>query len=330
MNFYDVVFHQPVVNLFYGIFVLTRDVGVATVMMALIIRLVMWPFIKKSYITGQKTRLIQPLIKQIQKAYKGNLMGQQEALKKLYLKYDIKASLSGLVILLQLPIYIALFNLIQNIPNSDRLDGLYSFLFGSTQLSISRYAFGVIDITEKGTPIVIGLSVLTLIFTFLMAKYIFPPSSNPPKDKSKDETGDKKPDQIIDSEVFNKTLQFQMTYFMPVVSFVINLTFPAGLNIYFLAGTIFSFIQQYRLAKKYRIDKPQIESDEEIVPKSLLKDKNDEKPSALKNENKQLENQADKTALENSVDVISKPIKSTKSNKNYNKNSKTKSKNNKK
>ena len=132
MNFldvYNVVFHQPVVNLFYGIFVLTRDVGVATVMMALIIRLVMWPFIKKSYITGQKTRLVQPLIKQIQKAYKGNIMGQQEALKKLYLKYDIKVSLSGLIILLQLPIYIALFNLIQNIPKSDRLEGLYEFIF---------------------------------------------------------------------------------------------------------------------------------------------------------------------------------------------------------
>jgi YidC/Oxa1 family membrane protein insertase len=272
MNFYDVVFHQPVVNLFYGVFVLSRDVGIATVLMSLIIRLVMWPFIKKSYITGQKTRLVQPLIKQIQKAYKGNIMGQQEALKKLYLKYDIKASLSGLIILLQLPIYIALFNLIQNVPKSDRLDGLYEFIFGTTQLSINKYAFGIIDITETGTPTVIGLSILTLIFTFLMAKYIFPPSSNPPKEKSKGETSEKKPDQIIDSEVFNKTLQFQMTYFMPVVSFVINLTFPAGLNIYFLAGTIFSFIQQYRLAKKYRIDKPQIESDEEIIPKSLLKE----------------------------------------------------------
>jgi len=326
MNFYEVVFNQPVVNLFYGIFVLTRDVGVASVLMSLIIRLLMWPFIKKSYITGQKTRLVQPLIKQIQKAYKGNIMGQQEALKKLYLKYDIKASLSGLIILLQLPIYIALFNLIQNIPNSDKLDGLYTFLFGTTQLSISKYAFGVIDITEKGTPTVIGLSILTLIFTFLMAKYIFPPSTSTPKDKSKDESGDKKPDQIIDSEVFNKTLQFQMTYFMPVVSFVINLSFPAGLNIYFLAGTIFSFIQQYRLAKKYRIDKPQIESDEEIVPKSLLKDKDNEKSQATINESKQLEALNDKIAQENSIDVKSKPIKSTKPNKN----SKTKSKNHKK
>ena len=312
MNFYDVVFHQPVVNLFYGIFVLTRDVGVATVMMALIIRLVMWPFIKKSYITGQKTRLVQPLIKQIQKAYKGNIVGQQEALKKLYLKYDIKASLSGLIILLQLPIYIALFNLIQNIPKSDRLDGLYTFIFGSSQLSINKYAFGIIDITEKGTPTVIGLSVLTLIFTFLMAKYIFPPSSNPPKDSSKSETDDKKLGQIMDSEVFNKTIQFQMTYFMPVVSFVFNLSFPAGLNIYFLAGTIFSFVQQYRLAKKYRIDKPQIESDEEIVPKSLLKEIEDTKNTKEPLENSKIIDVKSTATIPNKIKKSKKATKKTK------------------
>jgi YidC/Oxa1 family membrane protein insertase len=311
MNFFDLVFYQPIVNLFYGIYILTRDVGITTICMALLIRLLMWPYVKKSYITGQKTKLVQPIIKQIQQVYKGNLQGQQDTLKKLYLKYDIKTSLSGLIILLQLPIYIALFRLIQQVNNEQYLDHLYSF-FGSGQLSISKFAFGFIDITDRsssdlfsrGSVTVFILSVLTLIFTFLMTRYIFPVSNTTKNtsnsesknaDKNIENPAEKASESLIDTEVFNKIIQFQMTYFMPVVSFVLNLNFPAGLNIYFLAGTLFSFVQQYRLATKYRIDQPSVDFDEEIIPKNLLlkvklDDKNlhDKKEVSLEKENKTL------------------------------------------
>ena len=268
MNFFDLVFYQPSLNIFYGIYLVSRDVGLATVFMAFIIRAIMWPFIRNSYITGQKTRRIQPLIKQIQKVYKGDLVGQQAALKKLYTKYNIKASLAGLIILLQLPIYFALFHLIEIVNRGETLVGLYPFLFGTQQISINPLAFGFIDISDKGW-IVTVLSAFTLVFTFLMTKYIFPTEAQKgpvePKDKSKQD----EPGSMLDGDVFNKTLQFQMTYFMPVVSFIINLQFPAGLNIYFLGGTIFSFIQQFVLANNHRINEPPIKEDEEIVTNKI-------------------------------------------------------------
>ncbi len=263
MNFFDLVFYQPSLNVFYGIYLISRDVGLATIFMAFLIRAIMWPFIRSSYITGQKTRQIQPLIKQIQKVYKGDIVKQQEALKKLYAKYNIKASLSGLIILLQLPIYFALFRLIEKVNKGEELVGLYPFLYGDHQLQISNIAFGFIPIQDKGW-IVTFLSVLTLIFTFLMTKYIFPTDAQ--KGPVKEKTKDSDSESLMDPEMFNKTLQFQMTYFMPVVSFVINLQFPAGLNIYFLGGTVFSFIQQFILARNHRLDSAPILIDEEIVP----------------------------------------------------------------
>jgi YidC/Oxa1 family membrane protein insertase len=278
MNFFDIVFYQPSLNIFYGIYLISRDVGFATIFMAFLIRAIMWPFIKSSYITGQKTRRIQPLIKQIQKVYKGDLIKQQEALKKLYAKYEIKASLSGLIILLQLPIYFALFHLIDKVYKSEPLIGLYPFLFGDQVININPVAFGFINITDKGW-IVTVLSAFTLVFTFLMTKYIFPTDAQKAPTEKKDKSKSNEPESLMDADVFNKTLQFQMTYFMPVVSFIINLQFPAGLNIYFLGGTIFSFIQQFVLARNHRINEPPISQDEEIVP-NKIPDKADQENSA--------------------------------------------------
>jgi len=278
MNFFDLVFYQPSLNVFYGIYLITKDVGLATIFMAFLVRLIMWPFIKKSYIVGQKTKLIQPLIKQIQLVYKGNLLGQQEVLKKLYNKYDVKPSLAGLIILLQIPIYIGLYNLINNVNNGVSLTGLYGFIFGDREINITRLAFGSVDIADRGIIVPI-LSVFTLIFTFLMSKYIFPQSNEAPKPKGEEKPKD---DSIIDPEMFNKTLQFQMTYFLPVFSFLINLQFPAGLNIYFLAGTVFSFVQQFILSKRYKTKDLPVTEDEEIIPKALLKEAEEEKAKKTK------------------------------------------------
>ncbi|GAB4145175.1 MAG: YidC/Oxa1 family membrane protein insertase [Patescibacteria group bacterium] len=267
MNFFDVVFYQPVLNVFYGFYHLIGDVGLAIVFMAFIVRAVMWKFIRDSYITGQKTRQIQPLIKDIQKKYKGDLAGMQLALKEVYAKYDVKPSLSGLVILLQIPVYIALFRLIENVNNGAELHGLYPALYGNIQPRIQGVAFGTIPITDKGWVVYV-LAFLTLIFSFLMSRYIFQngpilPGGGAKPDESKNKLtntseDDKKSEALFDPEVFNKTFQFQMTYFMPMLSFIINIQFPAGLNIYFLAGTIFSLIQQMILVKRYKIDAPQI------------------------------------------------------------------------
>lgn len=265
-EFFNIVFNEPVLNVFYGIYNLTQDVGIAIVFMALIIRVVMWPFIRDSYITGQKTRQIQPLIKALQKQYKGDVVGMQGALKELYAKYDIKPSLAGLIILLQLPIYFALFELVRKVNEGTPLVGLYGFLYGDIQPKINPLAFSFIHITDKfqldqfssnGSVTVLLLTIATMVCSFYMAKYIFPPTV-PGVDKPKPVDDPDKKEPLIDPELFNKTLQFQFTYLMPILSFVINIQFAAGLNLYFLAGTVFSLIQQIYLVKKYRIDGPQI------------------------------------------------------------------------
>ena len=112
-NLIDVIIVRPIVNLQFMIFNLVHDFGIAIVIFAVLVKLCMWPLTKKQL---QQTRLmkkIQPELTQIRKNCNGNKQLESLQTMDLYKRYNVKPFSSILVLLIQLPIFIAVFSAIR-------------------------------------------------------------------------------------------------------------------------------------------------------------------------------------------------------------------------
>jgi len=83
--------------------------GLAIIGLTIIVRLILFPLTWKQYKSAQQMQMIQPQIKELQKKYKGDRGKLQEETMKLYSEHRVNPFASCLPLLLQLPVFIALY-----------------------------------------------------------------------------------------------------------------------------------------------------------------------------------------------------------------------------
>ncbi|MDX1639760.1 MAG: membrane protein insertase YidC [Balneolaceae bacterium] len=88
--------------------------GLAIILFAVLIKVVLYPLTKKSYKSMAAMKELQPQMKEIQEKYKDNPQKQQEATLKLYKKANVNPLGGCLPNLLQFPILITLWRFFQN------------------------------------------------------------------------------------------------------------------------------------------------------------------------------------------------------------------------
>ncbi len=108
----DTLIVRPIVNILFLIYSVVGDFGVAIIIFTIIVKLAMWPLIKKQMAQTRAMREIQPELAKIKKNAKGNKQVESLQTMELYKKYNIKPLGSMLSIFIQLPIFIALFTAI--------------------------------------------------------------------------------------------------------------------------------------------------------------------------------------------------------------------------
>jgi len=87
--------------------------GVAIILLTILVRLVFWPLTRKSTEGMKKMQEIQPLIKEIQAKYKDNPQRMQQETFRLYREHKVNPLSSCLPMLVQIPVFIALFNVLR-------------------------------------------------------------------------------------------------------------------------------------------------------------------------------------------------------------------------
>lgn len=112
-NFIDIIIVRPIVNIQFMIFNLVHDFGVAIIIFAVLVKLCMWPLTKKQLKQTRLMRKIQPELTQIRKNCNGNKQLESLQTMDLYKRYNVKPFASILVLLIQLPIFIAIFSAIR-------------------------------------------------------------------------------------------------------------------------------------------------------------------------------------------------------------------------
>lgn len=241
-NIFNLYLVQPFFNLLIYIYNVLpwHDIGLATIILTFIIRLIFYPLFHKSSKQQILMNRIQPELQKIQKEYKDDKEKQVKAQMALYKKHKVNPFGGCLFAIVQLPIILAVYRVFLNGFGAEKLNTLYSFV---TKPEIINSIFlGLIDLTKPN----IGLALITAYLQFISSKMIMP--------KTQPKSADEDPKLKMAS-----VMQKQMVYIAPVMTLVILITLPSILALYWAATTIFSIFQQWLIKKTIKVeDTPKI------------------------------------------------------------------------
>ena len=131
-NLIDIIIVRPIVNIQFMIFNWVHDFGLAIVILAVLVKLFMWPLTRKQLVQTRLMQKIQPELVKIRKNCNGNKQLESLQTMDLYKRYNVKPFASFLVLLIQLPIFIAVFSAIRVIatplPQDNLTNRAYSFV----------------------------------------------------------------------------------------------------------------------------------------------------------------------------------------------------------
>lgn len=229
---YHAVLYQPILNLLVGLYdILFNDFGLAILALTVIVRGLLWPLSHKA-LENQKAMLdIQPKIKEIQAKYKDNKEEQAKAMMAVYAEHKVSPFSSCLPLLIQLPLFIALYQVLSAGLKSQGLNGLYAFV--PNPGTISTLSLGFLDLSQRSIP----LAVLAAGAQYVQAKMMQRKDVKVHGEESKDE------DTMA---IMNK----QMLYMMPAMTLFIGWNLPAGLTLYWLLTNLAMILQQKLAFKK--------------------------------------------------------------------------------
>lgn len=211
---------MPMGQLLHWLINIVGDYGYAIVVFTIITKLLLLPINIKQTHSTKRMNEIQPKMKAIQEKYKNDKNKMNEKLMELYKEEKYNPASGCLPALIQLPIVIALFNVLRY---------PVKYVFG-TEAAYAQIAKGFLWMTDIGlvetsaTLLKIGtfaipvLAIVSGVTTYIQTKMISPNSSDP--------------------------TQRSMTTMMPIMFAFITYTVPAGLAIYWIVGNIFTIIQQ--------------------------------------------------------------------------------------
>lgn len=275
MNIFELIVVQPVFNLLMGLYSIIPggDFGIAVILFTIIIRFAMWPLVVKQLHQVKAMRKLQPELARIKKASKGNRQQESMQMLELYKKHGVKPFRSILMLLIQLPIFIALFQVIQ-IFTSHR-DQIEHFTYGFMQNfgpirhiienpdQFNHLFLGFLDLTARAFDsgnIVTTISLVILAAGAAFTQYIISKQTSPTTSTKRlrdvlAEAGEgKQPDQ---SEL-NAVMMGKMVKFLPFLMFFIMLSLPGALALYYTTSNIFAAVQQHFLLKKDAVEMDKI------------------------------------------------------------------------
>ena len=123
-NLIDMIIVRPIVNILFVIFNLVHDFGLAIIIFTVLVKLAMWPLTKKQLNQTRLIRKIQPELTKIKKNCKGNKQLESLQTMDLYKRYNVKPFASVVTLVIQLPIFIAIFSAIRVIATPMPQDNL--------------------------------------------------------------------------------------------------------------------------------------------------------------------------------------------------------------
>ncbi len=268
MNIFESIIVQPIFNLLIGLYSLIPggDFGIALIIFTILIRFAMWPLVKKQIHQVKTMRKLQPELVKIKKATKGNKQMESLQMMELYKKHGVNPFRSIGILFVQLPIFIALYQVIRIFTlRRDEIERFtYSFLEGIKPIreiienpdGFNETLLGFIDLTQTAittNPFTINIFLLLLavaaaVTQYFMSKQTMPHS--PSKKRFKDIMKEAADGKQADQSEMNALVMGKMVKFLPVMMFFIIINLPGALALYYMVSNLVAVVQQGRVLKQ--------------------------------------------------------------------------------
>lgn len=204
--------------------------GIVLILITLLLKVITYPMVKKSYMSSAKMRVLKPKLDEATSQFNRpeDQMQKQQAMMAEYAKYGVSPLSGCLPMLIQMPIWIAMFNFV---PNAIELRG-ESFLW---MKDLSTYD----PIFEWGKNIwLIGdhLSLTCILFCGAQLLYSW-------------FTMQQQKDQMVGQQAEQMKVMQWMMYLMPLMFFFVFNDYSSGLNFYYFISLFFSAAIMWALRK---------------------------------------------------------------------------------
>lgn len=204
--------------------------GIVLILITLLLKLITYPMVKKSYMSSAKMRVLKPKLEAATAQYSKpeDQMQKQQAMMAEYAKYGVSPLSGCLPMLIQMPVWVAMFNFV---PNAIQLRG-EKFLWMN---DLSTFD----PIIEWNTNIwLIGdhLSLTCILFCVANLLYSWM-------------TMRQQRDQMVGQQAEQMKMMQWMMYLMPLMFFFMFNDYSAGLNFYYFISLFFSAAIMWTLRK---------------------------------------------------------------------------------
>lgn len=252
---------QPIFNLLVLIYALLpgHNFGLALIIFTVVIRMLLWPMVKKQLHQAKAMRDLQPEIKKIKKATKGDRQKESQMLMELYKEKGISPIGTLPTLVVQLVVLIGLYSGLRKIiadPHS-----LVTFSYPAIQhmawmqhLAENIHAFddtlfGWVDLSRaavtKGMPFYFPAFLIVLgsaIAQFFQGRQLLPTGKDQKglRDILRQASSGNQADQSdVNAAVGRSTM-----YFLPIMIFFFTISLAAALSLYWLVSGVVAYIQQ--------------------------------------------------------------------------------------
>ncbi len=199
---------KPMFYILKSMYRFVRNYGVAIILLTTLIKIIFWPLTHTQQRSMQQMQKIQPEINALRERYKNDKQKITSETMSLYKKYKVNPAAGCLPLLIQIPVFFALYNVLLNaielrgspflyIKDLSAADTLFGHVFG--------FAIGPL-------PLLMGVSMY-------MQQKMMPTTMDP--------------------------RQAQIFQFMPLIFTFMFLNFPSGLVLYWLVNNVLTIVQQY-------------------------------------------------------------------------------------
>ena len=206
------------------------SMGVVIILITLLLKAITFPMVKKSYMSSAKMRVLKPKLEEATKQYDKpeDQMKKQQEMMSLYSKYGVSPLSGCLPMLIQAPIWIAMFNFV---PNAIQLRR-ESFLWIddlSTYDPIVEWNFNIWGIGDHLSLTCILFCVSNILYSYMTMR--------------------QQKDQMVGQQAEQMKMMQWMMYLMPVMFFFMFNDYSSGLNFYYFISLFFSAAIMWTLRK---------------------------------------------------------------------------------
>lgn len=262
-NFFNTFFIIPTLNIllvFYKIFIFIKipgALGLAIISLTVLFRLALHPFFAQQIEATKKMQKLKPELDKLTKKHKKNPKKLQQEQMKLYQREGINPASSCLFMIIQMPVFFALYRamalfLVKG--NMDKVAIAVNKVVYSPYLkvgNISPWFFGLnlaVSPAKAGNYVYLIVPLLTALFQYyqaILSGAQLADSSSIVKKKSNGKNSQK--EKKDESGDLQKAMGTQMKYLLPLMIGWFSYTLPTGLSVYWNVFSIFSIWQYWKM-----------------------------------------------------------------------------------